>query len=330
MKKNEKFIIDGKARSLGDGLMGAIRAADENDLRVILALMLTDEDEVADYAEILRGLELSEGEFDASVKYWRGAGLIKKSKKTSAKGDGDKRSESTPAITDAHRGGKLERKSEMPSYSSTELADLIEKRQITAEFINEAQRVVGKIFNTHEVNILVGMVDYIGFDEASVIIILSHMVKMGKRSLRYAEQIAFSLYDEGVTDIDALQTRLCKMENYSRVESAVRVMFGMTGRSLTAKEKKFLRSWIDTMGYDEECIRLAYDITVDATHSPAPAYANSILENWYAAGLHTRDAILAAEAAKKEEKAAGGDNSKKSFDTDDFFAAALKRSFNDL
>ena len=188
---------------------------------------------------------------------------------------------------------------------------------------------MGKIFNTHDINILVGMVDYIGFDEASVIIILSHMANLGKKSLRYAEQLAFSLYDEGVNDAESLQARLCKMEEYSKSEAAVRSMFGMTGRALTAKEKKFLRSWIETMGFDVECIRLAYDITVDATHSPAPAYANSILESWYASGLTTREAIIAAEEAKKADKG-GAKKDDKSYDTDEFFAAALRRSFEEF
>ncbi len=330
MKKNEKLKFNDKEFPLSDSIFNALRSADENDLRVVLALALSSNDENADYSDIIRKLEITESEFDASVKYWCGAGLIKKSRKNSPKAEDNKKTADIPTVTDAHRGGKLERGSEMPSYSSSELAELIEKRHITAEFIDEAQRVVGKIFNTHEVNILVGMVDYIGFDEPSVIIILSHMVKMGKRSLRYAEQIAFSLYDEGITDIDALQARLCKLEDYSKTEAAVRSMFGMTGRSLTSKEKKFLKSWIDNMGYDIECIRLAYDITVDATHSPAPAYANSILENWYAAGLLTYDSIVTAEAAKKENKLEGGSHPPKSFDTDEFFAAALKRSFDDL
>ena len=329
MKKNEKIIIDTKPRGLSDGLMGAIRAADENDLRVILALMLTVESDDIDYTEILRGLELNESEFDASVKYWRGAGLLKKTKKSAQKSEDDKKT-SAPSVSDAHRGGKLERASEMPTYSSKELSDLLEKRRITTEFIHEAERIVGKMFSPHERNTLVGMVDYIGFDEQSVIIILSHMVKTGKKSLRYAEQMAFSLYDEGITDIEALQAKLCKLEEYSKTEAAVRAMFGMTGRSLSAKEKNFLKNWIDTMGYDEECIRLAYDITVDATHSPAPAYANSILESWHAAGLHTRDAIIAAETAKKEGKAASGAQQKRSYDVDDFFDAALKRAFDDL
>ncbi|MBE6530531.1 MAG: DnaD domain protein [Ruminococcaceae bacterium] len=330
MKKNEKINLTIKT-PLSQSVWNALASADENDLRVMLALALASEGEREDIDGLLSKLELEAGELDASIKYWCGAGLLKKGRKSAkaASGDTAKREEPKKTAEPLHRGGKLERKSEMPSYSSTELAELIEKRSITAEFINEAQRVVGKIFNTHEVNILVGMIDYIGFDEASVIIILSHMVNLGKRSLRYAEQLAFSLYDEGITDAEALQLRLKKMEGYTKTESEVRAMFGMTGRSLTTKEKKFLRAWIENMGFDTEVIRLAYDITVDAIHEPAPAYANSILEGWYALGLTTTEAIAAAEDEKKQKKKATKPDGN-SFDTDEFFEAALRRTFEEL
>ncbi len=330
MKKNEKINLTIKT-PLSQSVWNALASADENDLRVMLALALASEGEREDIDGLLSKLELEAGELDASIKYWCGAGLLKKGRKSAkaASGDTAKREEPKKTAEPLHRGGKLERKSEMPSYSSTELAELIEKRSITAEFINEAQRVVGKIFNTHEVNILVGMIDYIGFDEASVIIILSHMVNLGKRSLRYAEQLAFSLYDEGITDAEALQLRLKKMEGYAKTESEVRAMFGMTGRSLTTKEKKFLRAWIENMGFDTEVIRLAYDITVDAIHEPAPAYANSILEGWYALGLTTAEAIAAAEDEKKQKKKATKPDGN-SFDTDEFFEAALRRTFEEL
>lgn len=329
MKSNEKIKINEKALAPSESLFNAIRSADENDLRVMLALSLLSHTEEIALSSLREELELSESEFDASVKYWCGAGLIKKTRVSSSKAEKVESVKKPSSATPTHKDGLLERKTELPSYTTAELSDLIEKRQITAEFINEAQRVMGKMFNTHEINILVGMVDYIGFDEASVIIILSHMANLGKRSLRYAEQLAFSLYDDGITDAESLQARLCKMEEYSKSEAAVRSMFGMTGRSLTAKEKKFLRSWIETMGFDVECIRLAYDITVDATHSPAPAYANSILESWYSSGLTTRDAIIAAEEARKADKG-GATKDDKSYDTDEFFAAALRRSFEEF
>lgn len=326
MKKDENIVLNEKNISPSDSFLDAIKSADENDLKALMMLMLVTKEEDRSFYELCQRIDLGESEAAASLKFWRGAGILKKQKKTAQSTEGS----STPsaAAPSAHRGGKLERRSELPAYSSTELAELIEKRHITAEFINEAQRVVGKIFNTHEINILVGMVDYIGFDEASVIIILSYMAKQGKKSLRYAEQLAFSLYDEGITDLSSLQEKLYKMEEYSKVEGKVRSMFGMTGRSLTTKEKKFLRSWIETMGFDIDCIRLAYDITVDATHSPAPAYTNSILEKWYSEGLTTYESIKAAEdarsAAKKAEKLED-----RSFDTDEFFAAALKRTFEE-
>lgn len=329
MKKNEKINLTIKT-PLSQSVWNALASADENDLRVMLALTLASDGEREDIDALLSKLELDQGELDASIKYWCGAGLLKKGRKSAkVTGDAAKQTESKKTAAPLHREGKLERKSELPSYSSTELAELIEKRSITAEFINEAQRVVGKIFNTHEVNILVGMIDYIGFDEASVIIILSHMVNLGKRSLRYAEQLAFSLYDEGITDAESLQLRLKKLEGYAKTESEVRAMFGMTGRALTTKEKKFLRSWIENMGFDTEVIRLAYDITVDAIHEPAPAYANSILEGWYAAGLTDAEAIVAAENEKKQKnKAVKSDTN--SFDTDEFFEAALRRTFEEL
>ena len=325
MKKNENIVINEKKLSSTDSLLSALSAADENDLRVLLLISLLSDKDGADLYELGSHMELGESDVNASLKFWQGAGILKKQKKAAQASEGAKQPSSTPS---AHRGGKIEAKSELPPYSSTELAELIERRHITAEFINEAQRVVGKMFNTHEINILVGMVDYIGFDEASVIIILSHMAKQGKKSMRYAEQLAFSLYDEGITTLEALQEKLYKMEQYATVENQVRAMFGMTGRSLTTKEKKFLHAWIETMGYDIDCIRLAYDITVDATHSPAPAYANSILEKWYSEGLRSYSEIKAAEEAKSAAKKAEKIEDR-SFDTDEFFAAALKRTFEE-
>jgi hypothetical protein len=72
----------------------------------------------------------------------------------------------------------------------------------------------------------------------------------------------------------------------------------------------------------------AYEITVDAIGKSSIPYTNSILERWAAANLHTLAEIDAAEqarAAAGHTQAAPGN----SFDTDDFFDAALKRSFGD-
>ena len=129
MKKNEKINLTIKT-PLSQSVWNALASADENDLRVMLALALASEGEREDIDGLLSKLELEAGELDASIKYWCGAGLLKKGRKSAkaASGDTAKREEPKKTAEPLHRGGKLERKSELPSYSSTELAELIEKR----------------------------------------------------------------------------------------------------------------------------------------------------------------------------------------------------------
>jgi hypothetical protein len=62
----------------------------------------------------------------------------------------------------------------MPTYTTEELTALMKKRKITSDFIGDASRVYGKMFNQHEVEIIVRMIDYIGFDGECVLLLLSY------------------------------------------------------------------------------------------------------------------------------------------------------------
>ena len=325
-KKNVTLLY--KKNGMPESAVSAISAADENDLRLMLMLSLTTDSDKVDCAPIADALGLSEGELDASIKYWCGAGLIKKCSRTDTEG---KRTDAKPKTgASLHKDGKLERATLLPSYSSSELADLIEKRKITTEFIDEAQRIFGKVFNSHEVAILVGIIDYVGFDESAVILILSEMIKNDKRSIRYAEKLAFDLYDMGITTADALHDYFCSLEEKKKAESLVRSMFGMSGRALSSSESRFLNSWIHKMGYGVEVIRLAYDITVDNTQSASPSYANAILKKWNELGLRTETEVKTYLDENKKPKSKAEAEGGTSFDTDDFFNAALRRTFEEL
>lgn len=334
MEKKNKIELTYKRDARPEKYLSALLSADEQDMRLLLYVLLLPEGEVLDKEDVCSALGIEASELDASVKYWCGAGLLSKpSKRAKAEKASDKKEEKQDEKThgrmpSAHRGGLLERASELPSYTSSELSAIIEKRTVTAEFIDEAQRILGKVFNTHEIGILVGMVDYIGFDEHAVLLILSYMQKNGKKTLRYAERLAFELYDEGICTSDALEECFRRREENAKIENAVRVMFGMTGRSLTTSEKKYIDSWTKLMGFDIEVIRMAYDITVDNTHEPTPKYANKILENWYAKGIRTARDVRAAQEEYERKKS--GVQQKESFVVDEFFEAALRRSFEEL
>lgn len=330
MKKVEKIQITYKDNKLGEGIFDVIKNADDEDIRVLLALILMsgDGENEIDAAKLCEGLEISEAELMASVKYFKGAGLLgvpKKSRKKNETESTEKNEkEEKPKFESAHRGGKITKES-LPTYTTEELTALMEKRKITADFIGEASRVYGKMFNQHEVEMIVRMIDFVGFDEESVLLLLSYYQKQ-KKTMRYIEKAAMAFYDEGITTSAELEAKLIAMDRYNSAEGKIRTIFGMNSRPLTTKEKKCVKAWVEKMSFDVEMIRLAYDKTVDATHKPSVAYANVILERWFAEGIDTPEKV--AEADGKREAAKVG-RVERSFDVDDFFEAALERSYGE-
>ncbi len=237
-------------------------------------------------------------------------------------------------------GSKPTRHDQLPAYTTEQIASMLEERPEAAEFLNESQRVWGKMFNTHEINIILGLVDYLGLDWEYVLILLAYCKKLAesrgiRKSLHYVETVAFDFYDDGVCDPASLQDAIRRMEMMAETEGQLRSMFGMGSRSLTPNEKKYFSTWLYDYHYTLDIIRLAYDMTVDAIGEPKPRYMHSILSKWNSQSLHSIDEIRAfatQDAARHGKKQGKGDTAQKvgsSFETDDFFGAAVRRSFGD-
>ncbi len=320
--------------------LGAILSnADENDLKILIALMMAADEngEIPEEFSVSKALGVERADVTASVKFWCGAGIIEGSKSVSTKPraaaqrseekqEEAKATETEKNITTAHRDGALESSDVVSTYGSGELATLFEKRKVSSEFIDEAQRVFGKTFNSYDTGIVVGLIDRLGFEEEAVLAILAYMTRIGKKGLRYTEKVALGFYDDGYTTTKEVVERIAVIERSKDVIFKVKQLYGATNRELSKSEKAMFEKWTQKFGYDIDVIRMAYDITIDLKHEPLPKYTGAILESWYNEGLRTADAVAKYEAAKKENKT-GGD---KSYDLDDFFRAAIDRSLKDL
>ena len=343
MGKTTKNVILYRNGNLPERLSDILSNADENDLRILVTLMMSADEDGYTCSEndISSLLELDRAEVNASLKFWRGAGLIsakraesKKSEKSelieeiekSEKSGKIENEKNTDGVRSAHRGGAVAHTS-IGAYESSELAELLETRKNLALFVNEAQRVLGKTLNNHDVGILVGIIDQLGFDEEAVLNILAYAVRLKHPQVRYAEKIAISFYDEGIIDTEAIVEKINKIEMSAETLTQIRALFGMGSRGLSSAEKKLFTAWSEKLGYGIDVIRLAYDITIDTIHEPAPKYTNTILERWNAEGLHTAADI---EEYLKSQKTSSQKGHEKSYDTDEFFEASLKRSFEEF
>ncbi len=318
MGKEAKITIKYEGLSESN-IADLLTSADEGDLRVMLALSFLDKTKGgATQTELCKLLGMDKGELAGSLKFWRGAALIANAPK-----GGEKEPKAVaPTPAPAHREGALEYSASFGGYSSGELADIMDKRKELSYFIDEAQRIVGKIFRNYDTSILIHIVEDLGFEEEAVLMMLKYMVSKGKKTTKYAETLAMSLYDMGITETAEVMARLERMERAGEIITGIKVLYGIGDRALTSTEKKLFTTWTETYGYDIDVIRMAYDITVDNTQKPIPKYTNAILERWYAERLRTVEDVRAYLEA---QKASSGEPAK-SYDADEFFEAALKRS----
>jgi len=336
---NEVVVLPGKAAK-------AASTAEKSDLAVLIALLSDASlcqgyDPSGSVRELALASMCTEDEVRAAVAFWRGAGVLSVSTGKQKKAQAAQRvKQPEPEVQTAPKSETsgavlLKKTDELPKYTTAELGDLLEARPDTAALLQECQNLFGKLFSTHEVNIVLGLTDYLGLDTEYVLILVTHYCQYCKNldkkpSLRGLEKLAISLYDRGITDMEALQQELLREEELQRTESKLRSLFGIGARALTAKEKRMFSDWLHTYKFDMEMITLAFEVGADASTDVNVSYVNSILSRWHAEEIRTPADVLAEKEAHDAKRAKGkAAEQSGSFDTDDFFDAAMRKSLGD-
>ena len=309
-----QFDFGSRVLTLPATAANELKNASLTELRLLLALA-DDLSLAEDIKALAKRVACREKEAKDALAKWKELGVLCESE------------EKTAPV----RPARLRSADKIPLYSTSELSDLLEKRESIRVLLDEAQSILGKLFTPAETNLVIGFVDYLGLSEEAVILTLAHCKKIGKTNLRAVEKYAISLCDKGITDPASLEEEFLREETFRSFEGELRSLFGLGARALSAKEERFVKSWVD-YGYDIDIVKRAYEITVNSTGDASIPYTNAILETWHEAGLSTGDEIdryLADEADRKAGKKKGKSEQKpgSSFNVDEFFEAALRRSF---
>ncbi len=291
-----------------------LREASGDDLRVLLVLL--ERGGRASVEELSDLVGCSAGRVLASIDYWIEGGIL-------CKGETPKKS------------APLRSASELSDVTGEEVAEIVSRRGLSG-LIDEAQAIYGKVFNTSEISVIAGLSEQLELEDGYILLLLSYCIRRGKRSLRYAEKTAFSLYESGIDTLPMLEEHIRRRELAASGIGVLRRMFGIGERALTKREEDAFTRWLAEWGYSTDAVGIAYDITVNTSGKASVAYADKILAKWYAAGCRTEDQIEAFIAREKQgfsskTPAKKADKPKVdgigSFDTDEFFLKALERSY---
>ncbi|MBQ6263524.1 MAG: DnaD domain protein [Clostridia bacterium] len=301
-----------------------------NDMAVLIAALRDGTG--FDPDAVCRELGITKKTLDSALSFWEKNGILTvEGTKGSGRSVplGKKNRKADPEVSVKSSDPRPQR-TEVPPLTTEEAARFLEGNKKARLLIKDIEKSFGKILSRAEVNTVIGLIDHLSLSPEYIMLLVAHAKEREKNSVRYVEKLAIDLFDNGITSYSALVEEMTAVEAAESFEGVVRKIFGLGKRALTKKEKTMIKAWCSDWGYGEDMVTEAYEITVNSTNEPSLPYANAILEKWHSLGFKTVDEARAYQkehsAGTKKNKA--GSKSASSFDTDDFFEAALKRSYD--
>ncbi len=292
-----------------------LREASREQLAVLVAVMAELE---TSYLALSERTGASRTQIEEALAYWQKAGVLAiEGVKRAADGSVPEKQKENVSY--------LESAAQLPHYNTSETARFLKKNPDAIGLIDCCQQQLGKMFTTAETETVIGLLDYLSLDPEYILLLCAHAAKRGKKSLRYIEKMAISCHDAGILTYEQLEEHLKGVDEAADAEAVLREMFGIGKRSLVKKEREAFFRWIAEWQMPLDVIARAYEIAVTRTNEPSVPYTNAILEKWSAENIRTVDEVERFEAARRPASAQTTSNS--SFDTDDFFEAALDRSY---
>ncbi len=285
------------------GGSAALFNASMDDLRVLLCLL---EDGTRGSAALSEAAGCSLSRVEGAISYWKEAGVIEQEGSiVSLRGRTVRDGQALAAAIDA--------------YGLSSLLD-------------ECQLLLGHTLNQSEIHAVIGMIEDMHLDAGYILTLLSYCIEKERGSIGYAERVAATMVDRGITTVSDLDDYIKKEQENADLVGLVRKLFGIQGRAFSKVERECIARWRE-YGYGEDVIGLAYDIAVGATTRGFVKYADKILTRWYTKGCKTLAECEAAREAEWQEKKTVARRKEKtpleqkSFDTSDFFKKALERSY---
>ena len=176
----------------------------------------------------------------------------------------------------------------IPTYSPVEIAAFSEKKD-AKEIFYLAESFMGHTLSATEMNAIISWSDALKLPAEVVEYLIEYCVDAGHTSIRYMNKVAINWAEAGIETVEqAKEESSIHSKNYFVVMKA----FGISGRQLIKSEQAYAKKWASEYAFSAELIQEACRRTITNTGRANFEYADSILTNWYNAGVHSLDDVL--------------------------------------
>lgn len=162
-----------------------------------------------------------------------------------------------------------------------------------------AEQYMGKPLSSRDIQKINYFFDTLNFSTDLIEYLIEYCVENGHKSMHYIESVALAWSDENIKTVtEAKASSAAYNKNCYTVLSA----FGIKGRSPASVELGYIKKWTEEYGLALDIIIEACNRTIAHTHQPDFKYADSILKNWIAKGVHHLSDVTKLDLAYQQEK----------------------------
>lgn len=187
-----------------------------------------------------------------------------------------------------------ERSDEIPEYSHTDVAEHMGSDESFKSLVRFCEDKLGKILSTVDLQVLLGIYSWLGLPVEVICLLVSSCIDETRKkygsgrvpTMRTIEKRAKIWVREGIMTCGRAEEYLKEMEKLGSDKVRVASICGISGRTLSPTEDKYISNWL-RLELSDELIASAYDKTVVNTGSLKWRYMDKILQTWFSQGIRS-------------------------------------------
>lgn len=200
---------------------------------------------------------------------------------------------------------------ERRTYSSDELADMLEGDEGFRMLVPQTEERLGKRLKTADLEILAGLYGDMGLPVDVIYLLVCHCIERAQRrfgegrrpTMRQIEKEGAYWVRLGLFDQESASRYLADYARRMEKSAAYMQVLRLGDRPPVESEQRYILDWID-MGFTPEAVALAYDKTVFYKKELNWRYLNGILRRWHQQGWHTPEQVESGEQRRTGKSAA--------------------------
>lgn len=240
----------------------------------IYLLMLASENRRCEFSEIADTLGLLESDLMLAISYWQKQGELTKTDSGILFGSAQPQITEQPPAPQVPQPRKVENLSEI-IQSSKELSDMFML----------AQEILGKTIAERDMETVYWFYSDLKMPPVVILQLLEYCVSKGRNRMSYIEKVAISWNEMGLNTSESVAAYLQGEEQKTGFLYSIRKIMGISDRSLSQIEEKYLTKWHEEFEMSEEMIALAYEYCIIQTAKLSFPYMDKIITRWHSEGI---------------------------------------------